>query len=99
MNIKKFLSKLRFLKKKRAIFSILIIIFFSLIHSCMNFRTSDKETREYFEEAGVTSTIDHVEISLSKSTVRVISTGDQKKPYRTLCSWRSGIRRCVLQLS
>jgi len=76
MKTKSIVRKLRFLRKKRVLFFLLFLILFSLIHSCMNFRTSDKKTRKYFEEAGVTSTITYMKTSLIDDDVRIISTGD-----------------------
>ena len=78
MKTKKVWSKLKYLKKKRVIFSTIIIIFFLLFHSCMNFRTSDRKTLKYFEEVGVKSTIDYIETSLNNSKVRIVSTGEDK---------------------
>jgi len=75
MKVKRILRKLRFLRKKRVLFFILLFVVFSLIHSCMNFRTSDKKTRKYFKEAGVSSTIKYMETSLTDDDIRIVSTG------------------------
>ncbi|MEM9687475.1 MAG: alpha/beta fold hydrolase, partial [Bacteroidota bacterium] len=44
----------------------------------MNFRTSDKKTLKYFEEAGVKSIIDYIETPQHTGKIRTISTGENK---------------------
>lgn len=75
MSAKYLPSKFNFLKKKRVLFFLLTGIAFLLIHSCMNFRTSDRKTRKEFEKAGVESTIRHLKIPGADAEVRMISTG------------------------
>lgn len=78
MKRKKSRHPLNFLKKKRVIFSALLLILFFFFHSCMNFRTSDKKTQAYFEEAGLESRITYIQPPGNNYKVRTVSTGQTK---------------------
>ena len=78
MKAKDVLLKLKFLKKKRVIFFALCIIVFLFIHSCMEFRTSDKKTLAYFEKAGLECSIEYMKTSSTGNTIRIVSAGQHK---------------------
>ncbi|MCB0376109.1 MAG: alpha/beta hydrolase, partial [Sinomicrobium sp.] len=75
MKTKKVRPGFRYLKKKRFILSVILLLFFLFFHSCMNFRTSDRKTRAYFKAAGVAATIDYMKTSVNGGKIRIVSTG------------------------
>ena len=65
-------------KKKKIlfIFSFLFILIVVLLNVFLTLRTSDKKTKQYFQEANIECSIDYIPTSLRNHKIRVISTGN-----------------------
>lgn len=68
-----------FYKRKRFYLAALLLGAFLFLHSCMQFRTSDKKTLEQFKKIQQKVAIDYIASNPSEGFVRVISAGTVKE--------------------
>jgi pimeloyl-ACP methyl ester carboxylesterase len=62
----------------RALVPVIIVFSFVLLHSCMTFRSTPSELKEFFDKENVKASIKHLEID--KRTMEYVQTGDSTKP-------------------
>ncbi len=76
------LEKSRFLRhlfgRKSILAGIFIIACFIFLHSCMQFRTSDKKTYEYFKKNNVEVSLSYLSVPSYNQPIRLIATGNNK---------------------